>query len=383
METESHKSNRWLCLSIVLFLSCFAIPVSAHKSSDSYLTLRIESGHIEGRWDIALRDLEYAIGLDANEDGAITWGELRSSRQEVTGYAFSRLQLRSGGSSCPIEPGLLQVDEHSDGGYAVLWFRSDCGQSSSHLDIRYGLLFELDPQHRGLLQLDYKSKTHTAVLSPEQSRQRVQLDQVRKASAFFQYMNEGIWHIFLGYDHILFLFSLLLPSVFCSSSAGWQPVRRFYPAGIEVAKIVTAFTLAHSITLSLAVLGFIEFPSRWVELAIAASVLFAACNNLYPVIRNRRWAVAFGFGLVHGLGFANVLEALGLPENMLLLALVAFNLGVEIGQLAIVGAFLPLGYAIRHSRGYLIFGVRLGSGLIALLALFWLIERGLNIRIEF
>jgi HupE / UreJ protein len=105
----------------------------------------------------------------------------------------------------------------------------------------------------------------------------------------------------------------------------------------------------HSVTLSLAVLKVIALPARLVESAIAASVLLAALNNLSPLVTSRRWLVAFGFGLVHGLGFASVLLDLGLPRGSLALALVAFNLGVEAGQLAIVTAFLPLAYGARHT----------------------------------
>jgi HupE / UreJ protein len=368
---------RW----IALILLVHAAPASAHKSSDSYLTLRAGSGGIEGRWDIALRDLEYAIGLDADEDGEITWGELKARREAVTGYAFSRLKLSSGGSACPMAPAGFLVDEHSDGAYAVLRFLAKCGETLQEIEIEYRLLFDLDPQHRGLLQIIHESNTHTAVLSPEESSQRIVLDRIHKGRAFAQYLREGIWHIFIGFDHILFLLSLLLPAVYSLGASAWQPVARFCPAGIEAAKVVTAFTVAHSITLSLAVLGFVSIPSRWVESAIAASVILAALNNLYPLIHRRRWAVAFAFGLVHGLGFANVLKDLGLPQDALVLSLLAFNLGVEIGQLAIVGAFLPFAYALRNTRWYPRFGLRLGSFMIALLALFWLLERALNIDI--
>ena len=115
----------------------------------------------------------------------------------------------------------------------------------------------------------------------------------------------------------------------------------FKPAFWEVCKIITAFTLAHSITLSLAVLGIVNLPSRWVESVIAASVLLVALHNLYPVIQARLWIVTFVFGLIHGLGFASVLLDLEIPGTSLLLALAGFNLGVETGQIAIVGILLP------------------------------------------
>jgi hypothetical protein len=152
-------------------------------------------------------------------------------------------------------------------------------------------------------------------------------------------------------------------------------------AALEVLKVISAFTLAHSMTLTLATLQVIALPSRWVESAIALSVVFAALNNIYPLVLTRRWVVAFGFGLIHGFGFASALSDLNLPQDMLLLALVGFNVGVEMGQLAIVVVFMPLAYAIRGNwlyRRLLLVG---GSLLVALVASVWLAERVFNLKI--
>jgi hypothetical protein len=145
-----------------------------------------------------------------------------------------------------------------------------------------------------------------------------------------------------------------------------------------VVKVVTAFTLAHSITLSLAALEALVLPSRLVESTIALSVILAALNNVRPVVEERRWLMAFIFGLVHGFGFASVLTELGLPRDALLLALVGFNLGVEAGQLVIVSAFLPLAFLLRATPLYRR-GVMTGGSLsIALVAAIWLGERALD-----
>jgi hypothetical protein len=144
---------------------------------------------------------------------------------------------------------------------------------------------------------------------------------------------------------------------------------------------VTAFTVAHSITLSLAALGVIDLPTRLVESVIAASIVVAALNNLRPLVTRRLWLVAFGFGLVHGFGFASVLADLGLPRDALVLALVGFNIGVELGQLAIVVLFLPLAFALRRTRFYRSWVMVGGSLVIALLALVWLVERAGGIKL--
>jgi hypothetical protein len=159
----------------------------------------------------------------------------------------------------------------------------------------------------------------------------------------------------------------------------WTASPSLRAAGIEVLKVVTAFTVAHSITLTLAVLGLVSLPSRLVESVIAASVMLAALNNLRGTVARRRWVMAFAFGLVHGFGFASVLADLGLPQGALALALAGFNIGVELGQLAIVAAFLPLAFALRGTAFYRLGVLQLGSAVVALLAAWWLVERAFDL----
>lgn len=362
-----------------LFLGLLTTPAFAHKPSDSYLKLALKDSAVQGQWDIALRDLDYALALDADGDGAITWGELRLRHQEIAAYAFSHLTIKTEGGTCTHKVREHLVDHHTDGAYAVLRFDALCPKAPEPLSITYRLFFDLDSQHKGLLNLSQGGQTYTAIFSPQQDTQRIEALGASRIKQFLAYGWEGIWHILIGYDHILFLLSLLLPAVLKREGNRWRALASFREASIDVLKIVTAFTVAHSITLSLAALQVITLPSRWVESAIAASVVLAALNNLYPLVSSRRWAVAFVFGLVHGLGFANVLTDLGLPKASLLLSLVGFNLGVEAGQLAIVSVFLPLAYRVRHSWSYQGVTLRLGSALIALVACVWFLERSLEL----
>ena len=366
-------------LALLLALACGA--AAAHKPSDSYLADRIDGGAVRGQWDIALRDLEFAIGLDADGDGRITWGELRARQADVDAYALARLALRGDGRACRLAPTAHLVDEHSDGAYAVLRFDADCGPAPVALEVAYRLFFDLDPTHRGLLRFENGDEAQTAVLSPERPALALRAGGGSRLAQFLDYLREGVWHIWVGFDHILFLLSLLLPAVFARSAAGWAPAAGFRPVFWDVLKVVTSFTLAHSITLSLAALSVISLPSRLVESTIALSVVLAALNNLKPLVAERRWAVAFAFGLIHGFGFASVLADLGLPQGTLLLALVGFNLGVEVGQLAIVGAFLPVAYALRGTWLYRRVVFAAGSAGIALVALVWLAERALDVKI--
>jgi hypothetical protein len=364
---------------LVLFLGLLSTPALAHKPSDSYLKIAVEGSTVQGQWDIALRDLDYALGLDADGDGAITWGELRRRHREVAAYAFSHLTITGKGATCAQQVREHLVDYHTDGAYAVLRFEARCPKTPESLGISYQLFFDLDPQHKGLLNLTHGGQTHSAIFSADQDTQVFEFLAVNRTRQFLAYGWEGIWHIWIGFDHVLFLLCLLLPAVLKREGSRWRALASFREASIDVLKIVTAFTVAHTITLSLAALELIVLPSRWVESAIAASVALAALNNLYPLVSGRRWVVAFVFGLAHGLGFANVLIDLGLPNGSLLLSLVGFNLGVEVGQLAIVSVFLPLAYRLRHSWFYQGVTLRFGSALIVLLACVWLVERSLGL----
>ena len=367
---------------LVLLALLFAAAAQAHKPSDSYLALSVDGATVRGQWDIALRDLEFAIGLDADGNGEITWGELRARHGDIAAYALARLALRADGRDCKLTPTGHLVDEHSDGAYAVLRFDADCGtHTPAAIELAYSLFFDLDPTHRGLLRFERGGAAQTGVLSPERPRLAFKAGEFSPLSQFFDYLREGVWHIWIGFDHVLFLLSLLLPAVLSLTAGAWAPAAGLRPVFWDVLKVVTSFTVAHSITLSLAALSVISLPSRLVESTIALSVVLAALNNLKPVVAERRWALAFAFGLIHGFGFASVLADLGLPQGALLLALVGFNLGVEVGQLAIVSAFLPLAYVLRGSWFYRRVVFTGGSAAIALVALVWLVERAFVLKL--
>lgn len=363
---------RLIALLLVLLLPAAA---QAHKPSDAYLSLVVDGAAIEGRWDIALRDLEHAIGLDGNGDGSITWGEVRARHAAIAAYALARLELTAGGAVCPTQPLEQQVERHTDGAYTVLRLAARCPAPVEGLEVRYALLFDLDPLHRGLIRIEHRGATHTGVLGPEQPTLAVSAAGPDRRRQLASFAGEGVWHIWQGIDHVMFLLLLLLPAVLCRRPGSWQPVASLRAALLEVVKVVTAFTLAHSITLCLAALGVMTLPARLVESLIAASVILAALNNLHPLITRRVWLVAFGFGLVHGFGFASVLAGLGLPRDALLPALLGFNLGVEAGQLAIVLALMPIAFWLRQSWLYRRVALQGGSVAIGALAALWLVER--------
>lgn len=369
-------------LLIICLISC-SFNAIAHKPSDSYLALTTEDRFVRGQWDIALRDLDYAIGLDMNDNGDITWGELRERQAAVYAYALSRLSIAENGHNCQLKAEDMLVNDHSDGHYAVLKFQALCAEAPEKLSIAYRLFFDLDPQHRGLLRLVRHEITDTAIFSPEHKNFEIPLHSVHKPwQELLNYAYEGVWHIWIGYDHILFLLSLLLPAALMREGHVWQAKPGVARAFWDVLAVVTAFTLAHSITLSLAALGYIVLPTRWVESAIAASVAIAALNNIFPVFVNRRTWFAFGFGLIHGMGIASVLLDMGLPDTQRLYSLLGFNLGVEVGQLAIVSLAFPFITLLSRHRYYPALVMKAGSTCIVIVALCWLAERSLNFQMN-
>lgn len=352
----------------------------AHKPSDSYLTMRAAAGSddITVRWDIALRDLDYVLQLDRDNDGQLTWGEVRRRTDDITRYATAHLQLSSGGKACAWQSGpAMMLDRHSDGTYAVLSLVARCPGLGTAVQASYSLLFDVDPSHRGLVNwvAPGGEAAQALVFGTESATQSLPFKPPAMLETLRQYLKDGAWHIWVGYDHILFLLALLLPSVLVRRDGQWAGAPTFGGAVKDVLKVVTAFTLAHSITLSLAALHVIALPARLVDSAIAASVIVAAVNNLRGAVDSRRWVMAFGFGLIHGFGFASVLADLGLPQGALVLALVGFNLGVEAGQLAIVSVFLPVAFLLRGSRLYRSGVLKMGSAIVALLACWWLVQR--------
>ena len=371
----------WLGLLALLL----AGSASAHKPSDSYLTLRGASGSsdIAVRWDIALRDLDYVLELDRDGNGALTWGEVRQRTDEITRYATSHLALTTSGKPCAwATAGPLMLDKHSDGTYAVVSLVARCESLDKGLKMRYSLLFDVDPTHRGLVQWVAPGAlgSQALVFSTDSAEQFLQLKAPNAWETLKQYVIDGVWHIWLGYDHILFLLSLLLPAVLVRITNRWEPAPSLRGSLVEVLKVVTAFTLAHSITLSLAVLGYARLPSRLVESTIAASVVFAALNNLRGTIEGRRWVMAFVFGLFHGFGFASALADLGLPRSALAVALVGFNVGVELGQMVIVSAFVPIAYGLRATRLYRGALLPVGSIIIAIIAGYWFAQRAFDFQ---
>jgi HupE / UreJ protein len=367
--------RRSLTTALILLLA--APWADAHIASNGFLTLKVQGSTISGAIELAIRDGELAVGLDRDGNGEVTWGELKSRQEALQNYIRSHLRFTAADDACRLSFAPVEVNNRVDGNYLWLPVTAECAHALERLSIDYTLLDAEDPSHRGLLTLSSNGSSQTAVLGGASGTRQFELKDVSPWSAFAEYLRAGIWHIWSGIDHLLFLLSLLLPAVLVRRQNRWDAVPIAGPAFVNIVKVVTAFTLAHSITLSLAAFDVIRLPSRLTESVIAASIIVAALNNVFPRVTEGRWRIAFAFGLLHGFGFASVLAEMGLPKGARLVSLVAFNLGVEAGQLAVVLAVMPLAYLLRATRFYRRGVMPWGSSAIACLALFWLVQRAM------
>jgi HupE / UreJ protein len=362
----------WLWLPVSLLLAAMA---QAHVASNGFLALNVRGNALSGSVELAVRDVELAVGADANGDGRVTWGELHEAAPRLAAYVAAHLQFAADGGGCTTHFGELQVTARVDGNYAWLPFTSTCRARPHELDIHYRVLEGIDPSHRGLLRLDSEGAVTTAVLGGAAADVPIALGHNYIWRTIGEYLRAGVWHIWSGIDHLLFLLSLLLPAVLQRRQGHWEPVPSGRPAFLGILKVVTAFTLAHSITLSLAALDVVRLPSRFTESVIAASIIVAALNNIFPLVTETRARIAFAFGLLHGFGFASVLAEMGLPAGARLASLLAFNCGIEAGQLAVVCAVMPLAYALRRGVLYQRALLPWGSAAIAAVALVWFVQR--------
>ena len=356
----------------------------AHSSSNAYLSLQPRGDALVLRADVHLRDADLALDLDTDRDGQVRWAEVSPRSAELLAWLRGGLALQAGGRACELQPIDLLASERSDGHYlSAEWTVACATPRPTGLSLTYSLLFERDALHRALVKVEVPGAEGSAVLAPDRPQTVLLPEQPKTAlQVFGHYVVEGVWHIWIGFDHILFLLSLLVLAPLtaqrrtaASRAVDWLPQPALRPALFDVLAVVTSFTVAHSITLGLAIFGVVSLPAVLIETVIAASVVLAALNNLLGGFSLKRWRLAFVFGLIHGFGFANVLLDLELPATQLAVALGGFNLGVELGQLAIVAVFFPIAWALRHTRFYQR-GVVVGGSIgIALVGSWWIAER--------
>ena len=420
------RARAWRVIGLALL--AWPLAGAAHKSSDAYLFIDSQGGRSTLRWDIALRDLDAVMPLDANDDRQLTWGEVQAAWPRIDALALASLRV----AGCDWRIDGHALERRNDGAYAVIKAAADC-RISAQTALHYALFADVDPTHRGLVRLTVDGGAPQprmlvparlpalALVNPATAAAASAAPRPAQAGAAnpaaaqtnsasgvaaaglaaataaagaaavpppaadghapASFLGEGIHHLVTGYDHLLFLLCLLLPAVLMRQGGRWQPVAGWREAVWPVTKTVTLFTLAHSVTLTLASLGWVRLSSSVVEPAIALTIMLAAFDNLRPLLLRWRGWLTFGFGLIHGFGFAGVLGELDLPTAQFGWALFQFNLGLEIGQLAVVALVVPLLLALRARPLYVPVVLCSGSAVALLVAAAWFVERTAQVRL--
>ena len=372
----------------ILVIAAGAIMITenaiAHAPDQSNLFLIIEDDAVRGRVEITLKDLNDELGLSLPTDKSVTLEDIRPHIRQIQEYVTERVRLTIGPTSGPPPFTDYDILHVSFASFLQLHFAyEDLPQEPRKIDITYKVLFDTHPNQRGMLVIETNWKTGTfenesnvsAIFEPGRERQTLDLSSSSTLNGFVAMVGLGTHHIWIGIDHILFLFALLLPAVVYREKSTWEPVEGFRPALIHVVKVVTIFTVAHTITLSLAAFNAISLSSRLVESIIAISISIAALHIFVPIFRSRIWLIVFVFGLFHGFGFASVLGEIGIPPNYMVHSLLGFNIGVELGQIAIVLAIFPILFLLRQLTIYTTFLLPAAAAGLIVVSLYWFTER--------
>ncbi|MGH7324426.1 MAG: HupE/UreJ family protein [Candidatus Rokuibacteriota bacterium] len=338
-----------------LLLAATASPAAAHPANVAYADIVIGERAVDVRLSVNLFELDLVLSLDADLDAKVERREVERKRPEIAEYLSRAVVVTAGGTALPVKVLALDVGRSADGN-ALLEATLRFGGESvlDHVAIRCQPLTELGRDHTTVARIVVAGRSEEFVFRAD----AVYTGPRSRLAIAREFLRLGVGHIFIGYDHIAFLVGLLLPG---GSLLG-------------VLAVVSAFTAAHTVTLSLAALDVVRLPAVLVEAAIAASVVWVAVENMMARQVVPRWLLGFLFGLVHGFGFAAVLQELGLPTRGLVTSLLAFNVGVELGQVAIVLIVLPL---LGLLRGRPIYRptTQAASAAILVLGLYWLYQR--------
>jgi hypothetical protein len=340
-----------------LLLLAHAVPARAHPAPYSYLDLVFRDGNIDGTLVVHVIDIAHELNIDP-PDSLLDAAALERLRDAIAGVIMPGLVLEAGGR---LVPSWTTIEPLPDDQAMRLRFTIP-GQSPGALRIDTNL-FPYDPQHQTFITIyEDRQLTRQLIFDSGTEPYVYYAGTVQGAFAVMRtFIASGIHHILIGPDHILFLIALLL------TGGTW----------LTLVRIVTAFTIGHSVTLSLAALNVLSPPATLIEPAIALSIVFVGADNLVRGEgRDLRAWVALAFGLIHGFGFANVLREFGLPDEALVWSLLSFNVGVEIGQLAIVLVVASALAAVRRHSTQM--GQRLafvGSLVVIAAGTYWFVER--------
>jgi hypothetical protein len=383
MARAARVARRLLLGMLALALLLTSAASFAHQTGNSYLYLRQVDGQLEVDLDFYVRDLGNLLQKPGEKpEPAPPPEKIQALQPELTGLIEKSLSVEFDEQAVQWRFVRQSVVLHNDGLYVRQQFVAPAPDIDARfVVIRYGFFTQSDKLGRAFLRLAISGDEISSVFDQSLAVQRFALGNTKRSSTILLFTAEGAKHIWEGPDHLLFLLTLLLPGLLL-----WSPVRtalleetvgasKHRAAWTFALKVITAFTVAHSITLAMASFGLISLPEKLVESAIALSIMVSAAINLQQRFRVNHWQLAFSFGLIHGMGFANGLKELGLSASYFLETLIAFNAGVELGQLStVLLVSIPLVLVARSEQSRLNV-MRWGSVIVLAISTVWLIQR--------
>lgn len=389
LASRAIRTGLLLAVATVFLLTSIGM-ANAHSGTQSYVYLEIFDSTIEGRVEYPVDDLNEVLGLriPSDPDGALAGAE--ANLAAIHEYSDEHLALfDAAGNEWPMVFGEAESLEVGDGAYVIVNFEVDreFDPVPRQFTVAYDGIIHQKTDRDALLIIatDWGSGTFNNEASEllrftsSNTVQDLDLGDTSFWAGFSGVVALGVEHIRIGSDHILFIMALVIPSVLVfRRGAGWEPSASFGSSLWRVLKIITMFTVAHSITLTLGGLGIVEFPPAMVETIIAISIILTALHNIRPVFENKEWVIAFAFGLFHGFGFAGLLSDLGLTQSRRVVSLLGFNLGIEVGQALIIMFIFPALFLARRTRIYQP-AMYVGSVVLIGIASLWALDRAVGV----
>ena len=384
------KSGVWVavfCAVLCLLLS--GQRTEAHRLNETYVYFSVSDTALTGRFEATTSDIQLVIPVDEDGNGEVSLEELEANADEIYKYFAQRLSLWDGDRAVEITPAEIKVLPTPQGDFAQIGFKVlDLAPVPDELGIQYRPLTDaINPEHLGYGLIENNTRTgivdnegHVSlVFNASNARQTLHLSGEPLGGVFVDFLRQGIFHIWKGFDHLIFLISLMLPAVMLAGGKKWVPQESFAPAFMNVIKLVTVFTLSHIVAFSIAVFGIVNLPIPLVVTVITLAIVAVALMNMFPAYQKFLiWAVVI-FGVFHGLGYANILAPLGMDPSAKWVGIAGFNLGIELGQIAVVLIALPVIWLFRNWSLYPQLAFNFGSICLVLLAGVWYLERATGI----
>ncbi|MCA1031223.1 HupE/UreJ family protein [Bacillus timonensis] len=361
------SKNRKLAFVIIFFIVSSILGVArlvdAHAYSASFGDLTIDGQNLTLTFSIDELSVIESTGSDSNNDGRLTQVEVDSSQSSITEWMSRNLYIEVGGNIQRAEVGTMTVEQRKDMQVVSVTFSYLLSEDTKEITLIDKFYFDSKDKatYTQFLKVEKNGEISEHLLKGDDRSLTLDVTSENAAStssSWITFFVLGMEHILTGYDHLLFLLVLLLFK---------QPFK-------DYVKIVTAFTIAHSITLTLGYLDVITLSSKLVESAIALSIVYVAVENIIRKEVKHRSLLTFVFGLIHGLGFAGLLSEMEIPKNHLVASLLSFNVGIEVVQIALVALVLPILHFMQKSKHYQK-GIKVVSVLMVLVGLYWVIER--------